>query len=103
MDEKELEIRERELAARELRLAALEKLNEKGLPMGLAALINYEDADKCAASIDAAEELFRAEVKRQVDARLGAGRVTLPAAGVKDEDAMSDREYYALRMRKMGK
>ena len=103
MDEKELEIREREIAARELKISALEKLNEKGLPAGLSALLNYDDAESCAASIDAAEELFRAEVKKQVDARLNAGRVNLPAAGVKDEDNMSDREYYALRMRNMGK
>lgn len=99
MDEKELEAREREIAARELRISVLEKLNEKGLPAGLASLINYEDSERCMQSLDEAEKLFRAEVKRQVDARLGAGHVNLPAAGIKNEDDMTDREYYQMKSR----
>lgn len=94
MDEMELNARERELAARELRLSALEKLNERGLPGAFVNLLNFEDEEKCLASIDAAESVFRAEVKKQVEARMGKG-VKLPAAGVRDEDEMSDREYYS--------
>jgi len=99
MDERELNERERELTARELRISALEKLSERGLPGAFVSLLNLEDAEKCMASLDAAESVFRAEVKKQVEERLGRGRVSLPAAGVSDEDQMSDREYYLRHMK----
>ena len=94
-EEQTIEQREAELARRELRVMALERLNEKGLPRELAGILNLSDEQACLASIDAVEGVFRAEVKRQVDARLTAARVSLPAAGVPNENDMTDKEYYA--------
>ena len=98
MDEKELEAREREITARETRVKALERLSQKGLSAGLIGILNFESEEKCMASIDAVEEAFREEVRRQVDRRLTDNRRIIPGSAAKDEDEMTDREYYNYKL-----
>ena len=49
--EKEIADREAALTKRELTATAKEQLAEKGLPVSLAAVLNYSNAEECSASI----------------------------------------------------
>jgi hypothetical protein len=62
--------REMEITRRELRATALETLAEKGLPKGLADIINYADAESTKTSIEAVEKAFRQAVEDGVNDRL---------------------------------
>ena len=68
--ENELQKREAALQLRELRAQALDTLQEKGLPGGLADCLNYENAEKCTASMASVEKAFRAAVQEGVEERL---------------------------------
>lgn len=62
--------REAELTRRELRAEATDTLTSRGLPAGLAEILNFTSADACAASIDSVEKVFRAAVQAGIDERL---------------------------------
>lgn len=68
--DKALSDREAEITRRELRATALETLAEKGLPKGLADILNYSDADATQSSIDAVEKSFREAVEAAVNEKL---------------------------------
>ncbi|GIP57905.1 DUF4355 domain-containing protein [Paenibacillus woosongensis] len=68
--EAKLAEREAEITKRELRASALETLAEKGLPKGLADILNYTDADSTKESLEAVETAFRAAVEAGVNERL---------------------------------
>lgn len=68
--DKALSDREAEITRRELRATALETLAEKGLPKGLADILNYADADATQSSIDAVEKSFREAVEAAVNEKL---------------------------------
>ena len=68
--EKELSDREKAVTARELKAEALSFLAEKGMPAGLAAVLDYTDADKCKASIEAVEKAFQKSVESAVNDKL---------------------------------
>ncbi len=72
--EKELAGREAEITKRELTATAKEQLAEKGLPISLAAVLNYTNAEECAASIDAVEKAFQEAVEQAVNTRLSGGK-----------------------------
>lgn len=71
--ENELKAREAEITRRELSATAKETLADKGLPLELASVLNYEDAEKCQASIDAVEKAFREAVSKAVEDKLRGG------------------------------
>lgn len=75
-EKKEAEIakREAEITRRELAATAKETLAEKGLPLALAAVLNYENAEKCTESIKAVEEAFQAAVQQAVNDKLAGGK-----------------------------
>lgn len=68
--ESELAAREAEITRRELRAQALETLAAEGLPKGLADVLDYTDAEKCTASIEAVKKAFQSAVEAAVNARL---------------------------------
>jgi len=68
--EETMATREAEIMRRELRAEALNTLEQKWLPCGLADMLVYTDAEACNASIEAAEKVFRQAVQVGVDARL---------------------------------
>lgn len=68
--EAKLTERETEITRRELRASALETLAEKGLPKGLADILNFTDAESTKGSIEAVETAFRAAVEAGVNERL---------------------------------
>ena len=58
--------RERALIHKELRLEAADTLRQRKLPMALAALLDYESRERCAASMDSLEADFHAAVREGI-------------------------------------
>lgn len=71
--EKSLADREAEITKRELMAEAKNTLAEKKLPVGLAEVLNYADADSCKKSIEAVEKAFQEAVQTAVEERLKGG------------------------------
>jgi hypothetical protein len=71
--ENELKAREAEITKRELSATAKETLADKGLPLQLAEILNYENADTCKASIEAVEKSFSEAVQKAVEEKLKGG------------------------------
>lgn len=72
--EKELIDRETEITRKELMAEAKNTLAEKKLPVGLADVLNYADADSCNKSISAVEKAFQEAVETAVQDRLKGGK-----------------------------
>lgn len=71
--EKELADKEMAITRRELMAEAKNTLTEKKLPVGLAEVLNYMDADSCNKSIEAVEKAFQEAVEAGVQERLKGG------------------------------
>lgn len=71
--EKEISDREAAVTKKELMAEAKNTLAEKKLPVGLAEVLNYTDADSCSNSITAVEKAFQAAVEAAVEERLKGG------------------------------
>ena len=71
--EKELKDREAAIPRRELMADAKNTLAEKKLPVGLAEVLNYGDADSCSKSIEAVEKAFQEAVQAAVEEKLKGG------------------------------
>lgn len=87
--EKELADREAEITRKELAAEAKNTLSEKKLPVGLAAILDYSDADSCKRSMEAVEKAFREAVQVGVEERL---KGTTPPK--KAENSAVTREEY---------
>lgn len=83
--EKELADRESAVTRRELTAEAKNTLAEKGLPVGLADVLNYTDADSCSKSITAVEKAFQEAVETAVQERLKGGEPQKKAPGGQDD------------------
>lgn len=70
--------REAEITMRELKAEAKDTLITKGLPVELADVLNYSDAETCNRSLEAVENAFSAAVEKRVNERL---RSEPPKAG----------------------
>lgn len=81
--EKELKDREAAITRRELMAEAKNTLAEKKLPVGLAEVLNYADADSCNKSMAAVEKAFREAVQAAVEEKLKGG--TPPKKAPSDE------------------
>ncbi|WP_099335808.1 DUF4355 domain-containing protein [Clostridium cadaveris] len=66
----ELEKREKDITARELKAQAYETLAEKNLPKELIGTLNFTNAEQCNASIEAVEKAFQISVEKAVNERL---------------------------------
>ena len=71
--EKELAEWEATLTKRELMAEAKSTLAEKELPVALAEVLNYTDAESCKKSIEALETAFNAAVGKAVEEKLKGG------------------------------
>ena len=72
--EKELAAREANVTRRELMAEAKNTLMEKELPVSLAEVLDYTDADSCSKSIAAMEKAFQEAVQAAVEERLKGGK-----------------------------
>ena len=70
---KELSDREAAITRKELMAEAKNTLAEKKLPVSLAEVLNYTDADTCSKSISAVEKAFQEAVEAAVNERLKGG------------------------------
>ncbi len=79
--QKKLAEREAEITKRELRAEAKSQLSDKGLPVELAEVLPYTDADTTNAALAAVEKVFRAAVEKGVTERLKGNppKVSQPA------------------------
>ena len=79
--QKKLSEREAEITKRELRAEAKSQLSDKGLPVELAEILPYTDADTTNAALAAVEKVFRQAVEKGVTERLkgNAPKVSQPA------------------------
>lgn len=66
----ELARREADITRRELMAAAKDTLSGKGLPLELAEILNYADADTCGASMEKVQAAFEKAVTKTVNDRL---------------------------------
>lgn len=84
--EKELKDREAAITRRELMAEAKNTLAEKKLPVGLAEVLNYSDADSCSKSMEAVEKAFQEAVQAAVDEKLKGGMPPKKASSAGEED-----------------
>lgn len=71
---KALEERELAITRRELMAEAKNTLSEKGLPQGLAEVLNYATAEDCKKSIEAIETAFNEALEKAVEEKLRGGK-----------------------------
>lgn len=88
--EKELADKEAEITKRELMAEAKNTLTEKNIPLELAEVLNYTDADACNKSISAIEKAFQNAVEKAVEERLKGGEPPKRASG-NEEKALEEQ------------
>lgn len=88
--EKELAAKEAEITKRELMAEAKNTLTEKNIPLELAEVLNYTDADSCNKSISAIEKAFQSAVEKAVEERLKGGEPPKRASG-NEEKALEEQ------------
>lgn len=84
--EKEMADREAAITKRELAAEAKNTLTEKKLPVRLAEVLNYSDADACKQSIEAVEKAFKEAVEASVEERLKGDKPLKKAPSQDDTD-----------------
>lgn len=84
--EKELKDREAAITRRELMAEAKNTLAEKKLPVGLAEVLNYADADSCNKSMAAVEKAFQEAVQAAVEEKLKGGTPPKKAPSEDEKD-----------------
>lgn len=82
--EAELTRREAEITRRELRAQALEMLARECMPVQLAELLDYGDAERCSASLDTVKKTWQSAVQQGVEARV-AGPAPKDAGGKREK------------------
>ena len=87
--ESELEQRERDLARRELKADARDVLTQEGLPMSIAALLNYNSQEEYEASMKAAR-IVVGDLQKALDTRRATGRTPKSFAGNEGRDPVRD-------------
>lgn len=91
---KELDDRENAITKRELQATAKNTLAEKGLPIELAEILVYTDADACSESIESVGKVFRAAVEKAVEEKLKGGNP--PKRGQNDQVTAEQIEKYMM-------
>lgn len=84
--EKALAAREADITKRELMAEAKNTLAEKKLPVGLAEVLDYTDAESCSKSIESVEKAFQEAVQAAVEEKLKGGTPPkkAPSGGAED-------------------
>lgn len=93
---KALEEREAAVIKRELMAEAKNTLTGKKIPIALAELLNYSDADSCNKSIEVLEKTFMEAVKEAVDVKIKGGIPPKKSQG--DNDTLEDKIAKAMKI-----
>ena len=87
--------REKDITTRELQATAKTTLVDKGIPMELFEILNYESADTCNKSIESVEKAFQTSVEKAVNDRLRGGNP--PKGGTGSNNTLQDQIAKAMR------
>lgn len=88
--EKDLADRAAAITKRELMAEANITLANKGLPVVLAEVLSYTDADSCNASIAVIEKTFKEALEKAVEERIRGGKPPKKPDGEIEENSVSD-------------
>lgn len=91
--ERALAASEADITRRELMAEAKNTLAEKKLPVGLAEVLNYTNAESCNKSIDAVEKAFQEAVQAAVDEKLKGGPAPKKAPSGGGDDLAKQVEF----------
>ena len=86
-----------ELNTRELKATAKETLASEGLPLELAEVLNYADAETCSKSIEAVKTAFQSAVEKTVNEKLKGKGAPKDGAGKGDSFDAQLRQAFGLK------
>ena len=86
-----------DLNARELKATAKETLASEGLPLELAEVLNYADAETCSKSIEAVKTAFQSVVEKAVNEKLKGKGAPKDGAGKGDSFDAQLRQAFGLK------
>lgn len=95
--EKELSDREAAVTRSELMAEAKNNLSDEGLPVELAEVLNYTDADACKKSMETVKKAFQTAVEKAVDEKLKGGKPPKKAPETNTQEAL-EKQVYNLMM-----
>ena len=91
--DKELSDREAAVTRSELMAEAKNNLSDEGLPVELAEVLNYTDADACKKSMETVKKAFQTAVEKAVDEKLKGGKPPKKAPGGDAQKALEEQVY----------
>ena len=94
--DKELSDREAAVTRSELMAEAKNNLSDEGLPVELAEVLNYTDADACKKSMETVKKAFQTAVEKAVDEKLKGGKPPKKAPETNTQDALEKQVYNAM-------
>lgn len=94
--DKELSDREAAVTRSELMAEAKNSLSDEGLPVELAEVLSYTDADACKKSMETVKEAFQTAVEKAVDEKLKGGKPPKKAPETNTQDALEKQVYNAM-------
>ena len=94
--EKELSDREAAVTRSELMAEAKNNLSDEGLPVELAEVLNYTDADACKKSMETVKKAFQTAVEKAVDEKLKGGKPPKKAPETNTQEALEKQVYNAM-------
>lgn len=94
--EKELADREAAVTRSELMAEAKNTLSDEGLPVELAEVLNYSDADSCKKSMETVKKAFQTAVEKAVDEKLKGGKPPKKAPEIDTQEALEKQVYNAM-------
>ena len=94
--DKELSDREAAVTRSELMAEAKNSLSDEGLPVELAEVLSYTDADACKKSMETVKKAFQTAVEKAVDEKLKGGKPPKKAPETNTQDALEKQVYNAM-------
>ena len=94
--DKELSEREQKVARAELMAEAKNTLTSDGLPVELAEVLDYTDADSCKKSMQTVKDTFQKAVEAAVDEKLKGDKPPKKATETGGQDNLEKQVYNAM-------
>ena len=94
--DKELSDREAAVTRSELMAEAKNSLSDEGLPVELAEVLSYTDADACKKSMETVKKAFQTAVEKAVDEKLKGGKPPKKAPETNTQDVLEKQVYNAM-------
>lgn len=78
------------------KVARKNNLSDEGLPVELAEVLNYTDADACKKSMETVKKAFQTAVEKAVDEKLKGGKPPKKAPETNTQEALEKQVYNAM-------